>query len=156
MAKFSTEQWKIIDGTGPLEPFGLPERRRKSVVIGTFNIRKLGAIKNRSPQAWSFLSRICSHFDLLAVQEVIDNLEGLRHLRQNLGDDYGAVVSDVTGGLFNPQDVIKGKRGNNERLAFLFNWKRIRRTELASDISYDRTDIIGKLFNDRAQYAESW
>ncbi len=156
MAKFSTEQWKIIDGTGPLEPFGLPERRRKSVVIGTFNIRKLGAIKNRSPQAWSFLSRICSHFDLLAVQEVMDNLEGLRHLRQNLGDDYGAVVSDVTGGLFNPQDVIKGKRGNNERLAFLFNWKRIRRTELASDISYDRTDIIGKLFNDRAQYAESW
>ena len=156
MAKFSAEQWEKIDQAGPLESFGLPERRPKSVVIGTFNIRKLGAIKNRSPQAWSFLTRICRRFDLLAVQEVMDNLEGLRHLRQNLGDAFGVVVSDVTGGIFNPEDVIRGRRGNNERLAFLFKWNRIRRTELASDISYDRTDIISKLFKDRARYAESW
>ena len=156
MAKFSTAEWNKINQLGPFESFGLPERREKSVVIGTFNIRKLGSIRNRSPQAWSFLKRICERFDLLAVQEVMDSLEGLRYLHKALGDDYGLVVSDVTGGIFNPEDVIKCKRGNNERLAFLFNWKRIRRTELASDISYDRTDVVGRLFRERAQYSETW
>ena len=86
----------------------------------------------------------------------MDNLEGLRHLHKALGDDYGMVVSDVTGGVFNPKDVIRGKRGNSERLAFLFNWKRISRTELASDISYDRTDIVSNLFQNRVQYSETW
>ncbi len=156
MAKFSTAEWNKINQSGPLESFGLPERRSKSVVIGTFNIRKLGVVKNRSTQAWSFLAQICKGFDLLAVQEVMDNLDGLRHLQKALGDGYGVVVSDVTGGVFNPEDVIRGKRGNNERLAFLFNWKRIRRTELASDISYDRTDIVSNLFQKRIQYSETW
>ena len=156
MAKFSTAEWKKIDAAGPLEPFGLPERRTKSIVIGTFNIRKLGSVEKRSPQAMSFLARICERFDLLAVQEVMDTLDGLRHLRDALGDDYGMVVSDVTGGIFNREDVIMGKRGNNERLAFLFNWKRIRRTELASDISYDRTDVVGGIFRRRTQYSETW
>jgi len=156
MAKFSTDEWKKINRSGQFDSFGLPERRSKSVVIGTFNIRKLGAVENRSPQAWSFLAQICKRFDLLAVQEVMDNLEGLRHLHKALGKDYGVVVSDVTGGVFNPEDVIKGKRGNNERLAFLFNWKHIHRTELASDISYDRTDIVNLLFRERAKYSETW
>ena len=156
MANFSRAEWNKINRLEPLEPFGLPERRSKSVVIGTFNIRKLGTVKNRSPQSWTFLAQICKRFDLLAVQEVMDNLEGLRHLHKALGDDYGMVVSDVTGGIFNPGDVIRGKRGNSERLAFLFNWKRIRRTELASDISYDRTDIVSNLFQNRVQYSETW
>lgn len=156
MTKFSAMEWNTINQSGPLELFGLPERRSKSVVIGTFNIRKLGSVKSRSSQAWSFLVRICERFDLLAIQEVMDSLEGLRYLHQCLGKDYGLVVSDVTGGIFNPGDVIRGKRGNNERLAFLFNWKRIRRTELASDISYDRTDIVSNLFKKRAQYANTW
>jgi len=81
---------------------------------------------------------------------------GLRHLPKALGEDYGLVLSAVTGGIFNPEDVIKGERGNNERLAFLFNWKRIRLTELASDISYDRTDVVGRLSRERAQYSETW
>ena len=156
MARFSTSEWNRINRSEPFECFGLPERRTKSVVIGTFNIRKLGSLKKRGSQAWAFLERICERFDLLAVQEVMDSLEGLRHLQKALGQDYGLVVSDVTGGVFNPEDVIKGRRGNNERLAFLFNWKRIRRTELASDISYDRTDVVSRLFRERARYSETW
>jgi hypothetical protein len=156
MPKFSTAQWNKINQFGAFESFGLPKRRAKSVVIGTFNIRKLGSLNNRSPQAWAFLAQICQRFDLLAIQEVMDSLEGLRHLRKALGDDYGLIVSDITGGIFNTQDVIQGKRGNSERLAFLFNWKRIQRTELASDISYDRTDIISNLYRKRTQYAQTW
>ncbi len=119
MANFSRAEWNKINRLEPLESFGLPERRSKSVVIGTFNIRKLGTVKNRSPQSWTFLAQICKRFDLLAVQEVMDNLEGLRHLHKALGDDYGMVVSDVTGGVFNPKGRYPGQAGQ-QRTAGVF------------------------------------
>ena len=66
------------------------------------------------------------------------------------------MVSDITGGAFNQAELIQGKRGNPERLAFLFRWDRIRRTELASDISYDRSDVVNRIFRQRLDYAATW
>src|SRR5688500_15553862 len=103
MATFNATEWQTINATlteflaTEREPFGLPEQREKSVLLGTFNIRELGALASRSPQAWDFLDLICKRFDLLAIQEVQDNLEGIRHLRQRLGEEYGLLVSDITG-----------------------------------------------------------
>ena len=148
MAKdFTTLQWQKI--TDKLESsakdFGLPDRRENSVVLGTFNIRKLGGKEKRSDQSWHFLKTTLKQFDLIAIQEVMDDIEGLEHLKNLLADDYGLVVSDVTG-------VKPGAQGNAERLAFIFNWTRIKRTALASDITYDRTVIANNLFEHRAQF----
>lgn len=150
-AKFKDSEWlKITDlFDSSAEKFGLPKRRRNSVVIGTFNIRELGAIKNRSPQSWQFLVQTIRRFDLIAIQEVLDDLSGLEHLLDLLGKDYGMVVSDVTG-------VKPGARGNAERLGYLFNWKRIERTALASDITYDRSEIAKNLFEKRADFSSAW
>ena len=49
---FTPAQWSRINGFTDWSDFGLPHRRTKSVTIGTFNIRKLGAVKNRSEGAW--------------------------------------------------------------------------------------------------------
>lgn len=150
-AKFNDGEWlKIADlFDRSAEKFGLPKRRRNSVLICTFNIRELGAVKNRSPQSWQFLVQIIRRFDLIAIQEVLDDLSGLEHLLDLLGKDYGMVVSDVTG-------VKPGQRGNAERLGFLFNWKRIERTALASDITYDRSEIAKNLFSKRADFSSAW
>lgn len=152
MAKFSTSEWNKIESLADTkaEKFGLPKRRNKSVVLATFNIRKLGKKKKRSSQAWKFLVRACSRFDLLAIQEVMDDLEGLRHLRKELGGDkIGLVVSDMTG-------VLPGETGNAERLAFLYRRSRIQRTELASDITYDRTKVVRTSFENRAPLQRAW
>jgi hypothetical protein len=151
MAKFTDAEWKKIAALSETsaEDFGLPRRRPTSVVIGTFNIRKLGALKKRTPQAWELLLTICRRFDMLAVQEVMDDLEGIRHLREQLGPEYGLAVSDVPGSF-------PGDGGNAERLAFLFNWTRIQRGELASDITYDRSKVVDTLFEHRAAYADTW
>jgi hypothetical protein len=156
MANFNATEWEKINATlteslaAEREPFGLPERREKSVLLGTFNIRELGAVQARSEQAWDFLELICRRFDLISIQEVQDNLEGLRHLRQRLGDEYGLVVSDITG-------LTPGtSSGSPERLAFLFRWKRIRRTELASDISFDRSAVVDTLFENRNDFNQTW
>ena len=137
MAKhFTDSEWQKINqlfAAADEANFGLPTRRDKSVVIGTFNIRSLGEVSNRTPQSWAFLTETCSRFDLLAIQEVKDDLAGLRKIKEALdkesGEKVGLVVSDVTG-------VNYGRGGGSaERLAFLFRWDRISRKELASDIS---------------------
>ncbi len=125
--------------------FGLPERRTDSVVLASFNIRKLGQIKNKSAGAWAFLKRFCERCDLIAVQEVQDNLEGLNHLHGLLGPDYGMAASDITGGY-------AGRRALLERLAYLYRWRRIARTEVASDITIDRSAVLGTLYDRRADF----
>jgi hypothetical protein len=132
------------------EPFGLPEHREKSVLIGTFNIRELGKVENRSEHAWEFLVMLCQRFDLLAVQEVQDDLSGIRELHHRLGDSYGMVVSDTTG------KTPGSPTGSAERLAFLYRRARIEHTELASEISFDRSSVVDKLFRLRSTFDEAW
>lgn len=154
-SKFKKSEWDRIKdlASTSAEDFGLPQRRSDSVVLGTFNIRELGKITNRSSQAWDFLQMICERFDLIAIQEVADNLEGIKHIKEGLGDkfgeEYGMVISDVTG-------VFPGDLGNPERLAFLFKWPRIQRTELASDITYDRSKVVQTLFKNRTKFRKAW
>ena len=150
--RFTTSEWGKINDTleqslkSGKEPFGLPQNRKNSVLLGTFNIRELGMKKSRSDESWEFLRLICSRFDLMAIQEVQDNLEGIRLLHSLLGKDYGLVVSDTTG------KTPGSSTGSAERLAFLFRWKRIRRTELASDISYDRSSVENTLLGYRIPF----
>ena len=148
MAKsFTAAQWTKVEALTDARgaAFGLPERRGDSVVLASFNIRKIGQIKNKSPGAWAFLKRFCERCDLIAVQEVQDNLEALIHLKGLLGAKYGLAVSDVTGG-------IAGKRAMVERLAFLFRWDRIERSEVASDITIDRSAVLDTLYEERADF----
>jgi len=151
MAKFSSSEWQRINTLFDQLPekYGLPKRRSKSVIIGSFNIRKLGTVKKRSPQSWAFLTNMISRFDLIAIQEVMDDLSGLEHLVSLLGKNYGMVVSDVTG-------AKPGSAGNAERLAFLFNWKKIERTALASDITFDRSEIANNLYDNRSAFNKAW
>jgi endonuclease/exonuclease/phosphatase family metal-dependent hydrolase len=151
--KFTSAQWAkintFLDAMTPAraeKDFGLPRRRRKSVVLGTFNIRKFGKVKGRSTQARNFIEKICRRFDLLAVQEVQDNLEAIQELKSRLGNTYGLLVSDTTGKL-------PGGKGSAERLAFLFKWRRIERTELASDITYDRSEVIRTLAGEHTKWS---
>lgn len=145
---FSNVQWADIDALLEQEPdrFGLPESRKNSVVIGTFNTLKLGSDADDAKR-WEFLRKICLRFDLLALQEIMDNLDGLQRLKRSLGEEYGLVVSDTTG-------TFPGDRGNTERLAFLFRWTRIQRNDLASDITYDRSKVINLLYENRKKFAD--
>jgi len=129
------------------EKFGLPERRADSFVFSSFNIRRLGAKRNRNSEEWEFLRRYCRQCDLIAVQEVQDDLEGLSHLKELLGPNYGMAASDITGAK--PGE----SSSSSERLAFLFNWTRISRTEIASDLTFDRSSVLGGLYEEREAFA---
>ncbi len=137
---FTDAQWTIVRELMRAQPsrYGLPERVYGSALIGSFNIRKLGARESRNDHTWEWLASVCRRFDLLAIQEVLDDLGGLRHLRHLLGDDFGMLVSDKTG-------AFPGEPGLGERLAFVYNRQVVRRTEIATDISIDRSKVLKTL-----------
>ena len=141
MAKqFTAAEWKLIRAKLEADPvrYGLPQREYGSVLLGSFNIRKLGSSRSRSPDTWEFLADVCRSFDLLAVQEIMDDLSGLRRLMSLLGPEFSMVVSDLTG-------VFPGEPGLGERLGFIYRWNTVERMEVASDVTYDRTKIVDSI-----------
>lgn len=143
--QFTSGEWKKIVEALEKDPvkFGLPVREYGSVVLGSFNIRKLGSSLRRNQDTWGFLAHVCRHFDLLAVQEIMDDLSGLRRLKNLLGPEFGLIISDTTG-------AFPGKRGLAERLGFIYNRRIVERTEIATDITYDRTEVLKTLALNRA------
>jgi endonuclease/exonuclease/phosphatase family metal-dependent hydrolase len=152
MAKkqFTENQWADVNELLAADPerFGMPARRNDSVVLASFNIRKIGKVAGRSGGAWQFLADFCRNCDLIAVQEVQDNLDGLNFLKGLLGEAYGLVASDVTGWKIGARSMV-------ERLAFLFHWSTVERTEVASDITYDRSAVLGTLYEERAAISKA-
>ncbi|MFQ5684301.1 MAG: endonuclease/exonuclease/phosphatase [Candidatus Binatia bacterium] len=147
---FTRSEWKKIWEKLESDParYGLPDRVYGSVVLASFNIRKLGSAVSRNKDTWEFLAAVCRRFDLLAVQEIQDELSGLRVLRGMMGPEFDMIVSDKTG-------VFPGEPGVGERLGFIFNSSIVHRTEIATDISYDRSKVLGtiSLHNDEIHAA---
>ena len=154
---FDPEEWQLINGKLDEAPerFGFPERRDGSVLLGSFNIRKLGDPDKRTDGEWEFLARICAQFDLLGVQEIMSDLGGLRRLCDELAkhesgnESFSVVVSDETG-VF-PGDV----GGSEERLGFVYRWPVVVRMEIASDLTYDRTKTFNTLVDNRESLIEA-
>lgn len=136
-SELTAAEWEQINRTFAAAPqrYGFPRREYGSALLGSFNIRKLGKRSSRSANTWQFLAQLCRQFDLLSIQEIMDDLEGFNHLQQLMGTDFRAIVSDRTG-------VFPGERGLGERLGFLYNSRIVERGDVVSDISFDRSKLI--------------
>ncbi len=140
---FTKAEWGKIrkELRGNPQRYGLPKRVYGSVVIGSFNIRKLGKIQSaksktgRDAQTMNFLADVCRHFDLVAIQEVLPEMTGIRELKKLMGPDFGLIVSDVVG-------TFPGESGNEERLAYIYNRSIVERTELVTEVTTSRTKVI--------------
>jgi endonuclease/exonuclease/phosphatase family metal-dependent hydrolase len=89
----------------------------KTLLLATWNIREFDspAYGERSWEALYYIAEIIAHFDLVAVQEVRNDLTALNRLLSILGNDWTALFSDVT----------EGKQGNNERMAFVYDRRKV-------------------------------
>jgi endonuclease/exonuclease/phosphatase family metal-dependent hydrolase len=155
--RFSKSEWDKIEAELLKKPddYGLPDGgREESVVLGSFNIRKLSRFTSREREL-KFMARFCARCDLIAIQKVQDNLDGLRYLKQCVdervsgGGEYDLVVSDVTG-------KTPGERGMGERLAFLYRKNRIRRLDMTSDMTFDRTAVFNRYRKNQAEMDKAW
>lgn len=98
-----------------------------TLLIASWNLREFGGTKfgGRDREALFYIAEVISHFDLVAVQEVRDDLDPLDALMRILGSWWDYLVTDVT----------VGRQGNGERLAFVFDKRKISFGGLAGEVT---------------------
>ncbi len=105
----------------------IPERTQKeTLLLATWNIREFDSPKygKRLDEALYYIAEIIDRFDLVAVQEVRKDLEAVDRLMKILGGNWDYIFTDTT----------EGTAGNNERMAFLFDKRKITFGGLAGEL----------------------
>jgi len=107
----------------------------RNVLVATWNVRAFGNVTakwfpddgdspKRSLAHVLCIAEIIRRFDVVAIEEVKRDLSGLRLLMQALGPDWGFSLTDLT----------RGDAGNQERIAFVFDLRRVRPSGLAAEL----------------------
>ena len=118
-----------------------------TLLLATWNIREFDSPKygDRLDESILYIAEIVSHFDLVAIQEVRADLAALERLRETLGEWWNYVVTDVT----------EGVRGNRERLAFLYDSRKVRFGGLAGEAVIPPKKVRGKERDPSAQLSRT-
>src|SRR4249920_2265263 len=90
----------------------IPAKAKDRLLLGTWNIANLG-VQDRLDDDYGLMAEIIGWFDLVAVQEVNDNLRGIEAIHDHLPGRYQLLFSDAS--------------GNQERQAFLFDGTKVAR-----------------------------
>ncbi len=112
-----------------------PKKLDSNLLIATWNIRSFGSLtrkweseKNDSPKrdlhSVLCIAEILRRFDVIAVQEVKANIRALRDTLKVLGQHWSMILTDVN----------KGDVGNGERMAYLFDTRRVNLSGLAGEL----------------------
>jgi endonuclease/exonuclease/phosphatase family metal-dependent hydrolase len=121
---------------GALDLSQIPDRHvDRNLLVATWNIRAFGDLAEkwdagpgdrpkRDLHALLLIAEIVSRFDVIAIQEVKGNIKALRWMLRMLGPDWGLILTDVS----------RGDPGNNERLAFVFDTRRVKPSGLAGEL----------------------
>lgn len=116
-----------------------PKKIGRNLLIATWNIRAFGdytpvwqSSSEDSPRrdlsSIYYIAEIVSRFDVIALQEVKANINAFRKMMELLGPDWSFTLTDVTA----------GSAGNGERMAYVFDTRRVNLSGLASEIVVPR------------------
>lgn len=103
----------------------IPRRRKNRLLVATWNIANLG-VQDRRPDDYRLLAEILSWFDVVAVQEVNEKLDGLRAIQGNLPDSWRVLFSDAG--------------GNRERMTFIYDAEKLSLLEEIGEVSLPPSD----------------
>jgi len=114
----------------------IPSRKvDKNLLIATWNIRAFGDLTrkwkstdNDTPKrdlhSIQCIAQILKRFDIVAIQEVKANLRAIRDTLKILGNHWSLILTDV-----NREDA-----GNGERMAYIFDTRRVKMSGLAAEL----------------------
>ena len=118
-----------------------------TLLLATWNIREFDSTKygRRADESLLYIAEVVDRFDLVAVQEVWEDLSALEGLTDFLGGWWRYLVTDVT----------EGRRGNRERTAFLYDSRKIRFGGLAGEIVIPPVEKRGRELEPAKQLART-
>jgi len=103
----------------------IPAKNPNRLLVASWNIANLG-VQERREGDYRVLAEMISWFDLVAVQEVNDDLSGLRGIMAQLAPMPG-------GGAW--RALFSDEAGNNERLAYLYDASKVSLREKVGEIA---------------------
>ena len=119
---FATECRALLD-TKKLR--GIPKKASNKLLAATWNLTNFG-LQDRTKNDFALMAEVISWFDLIAIQEIADELKNLRKLMNHLPKTYAVILSDIG--------------GNDERAGFLYNSSKVKRLELAAEVAIPPSD----------------
>ena len=116
----------------------------ETLLLATWNIREFG--DNRRPESLHYLAEIISRFDLVAIQEVATNLDGLKKVVSLLGHNWDYIVTDST----------EGTAGGGERMAFVYDRCKVFFRKIAGELVLPQSRVLGGYEgNEKLQFART-
>ena len=110
---------------------------RDTLLLATWNIRDFDSNKFRQgprlEETYYYIAEVIAAFDLVAVQEVNDDLGPLERVMDILGPNWDFITTDVT----------EGVSGNGERTAFVFDTRKVLFRNVAGEIVLPMGQAIG-------------
>jgi len=121
-----------------------PRTLEQTLLLATWNIREFGAGKygGRLAESIHYIAEVVARFDLVAVQEVRRDLCELNRVREALGPYWKCVFTDA----------VEGGRGNDERMAFLFDSRKVRFGGLAGELVVPPLEVKGRTVGPSEQF----
>ncbi len=117
----------------------------RNLLIATWNLREFGQLSEvwdqpprqkpyRDLHAIRCIGEIIARFDVVAIQEVQQDISALQALMRWLGSNWGLIMTDVT----------RGAKAGSERLAFVFDTRRVQPSGLAGELVLSVEQLSGK------------
>jgi hypothetical protein len=106
----------------------VPAKAKDRLLVANWNVANLG-VQDRRDQDYRLIAEIVGWFDLVAVQEVNDDLSGLRAVHELLPASFRMLFSDAA--------------GNDEHLAFLYDSDKIFQMEEVGEIAMPASELRG-------------
>lgn len=104
----------------------IPNKDDSHLLIATWNLANFG-IQQRRDDDIKLIAEIVSWFDVIALQEVRQNLIDLKNLLSFLHPNYKTVYTDAS--------------GNNERMVFIYDSSIIKTRELVGEVAPYPSDL---------------
>lgn len=126
------------------------KKTTESLILGTWNIRNFDDDRfdygPREEESFYYLAEIISWFDVIAVQEINEDLGPMRKLMSVLGGHYDYILTDVS---------HSGLGGNAERLGFIYDKNKVDFKGVAGELVLPNKLLIGKEGELRRQFSRT-
>jgi exonuclease III len=126
------------------------KKSSESLILGSWNIRNFDDDRfNYGPrlqESLFYIAEIIARFDVIAVQEVCEDLAPLDELMALLGQQYRYILTDVT---------HSGLGGNSERLGFIYDKNKVMFKGVAGELVLPDNMLISETETKKRQFART-
>ncbi len=115
----------------------IPKKTVKdTLLLASWNIRDFDSNKfkhgPRLKESYYYIAEILSAFDVIALQEINENLKALYKVMSIMGRNWDFIATDTT----------EGSSGNNERMVFLYDKGKVSFRDIAGEIVLPASKLI--------------